>query len=107
MKKLLEQPLFLLLLPVFFVLHGFVENIGFVSVASCLPLLGIYLLSAGIFFLIFYLLLRDSRKAALMSFYLLCFYFFFGAIHDFVKAHAGRLSRYSILLPLFVAGALA
>ena len=107
MKRLSEQPLFLLLLPVFFVLHGFVENIGFVSVASCLPLLGIYLLSAGIFFLIFYLLLRDSRKAALMSFYLLCFYFFFGAIHDFVKAHASRLSRYSILLLLFVAGALA
>jgi hypothetical protein len=32
MKKMLEQtPLFLFLLPVFFVLHGYAENFGYIT----------------------------------------------------------------------------
>ena len=107
MKQLARLPLFLGLLPLFFVFHGFVENLGFISVADCLPPLGLYLLSAGILFLVFFLLLRNGNKAALISFYLLSFYFFFGAVHDFLKAHAHALARYSILLSIFAAGALA
>ena len=107
MKKLSGLPLFLALLPVFFVFHGFVENIGLISIADCLPILAIYLLSAAVLFLVFFLLLRNAGNAALMSFYLLFFYFFFGAIHDFLKDHAPLLSRYSVLLPLLAAGALA
>jgi|GEM_PF-222142 len=106
-NRLTHVPLFLGLLPVFFVFHGFVENLGFITVGDCLPLLGIYLLSAGILFLVFFLLLRDANKAALISFYLLCFYFFFGVLHDFLKAYAHMLSKYSVLLPIFAAGALA
>jgi hypothetical protein len=103
MKKLSGLPVFLFLLPVFFVFHGYVENIGFIGIADCLPLLGLYLLLAIASFLLFYPFFRDRNKAALMSFYGLCFYFFFGALHDFLKARAAPLSRYSILLPLFVA----
>jgi len=106
-NRLARVPLFLGLLPLFFVFHGFIENLGFITVADCLPLLGIYMLSAGILFLVFFLLLRDACKAALISFYLLCFYFFFGVLHDFLKVHVHPLARYSIQLSLFAAGALA
>lgn len=107
MKKIAALPLFVFLLPIFFVIHGFVENIGFISLADCLPLLGIYVAAAGVLLAIFYWFYRDWPRAALMSFYLLCFFLFFGVIHDFLTRHAAPMARYGVLLTLFAVGGIA
>lgn len=98
----MKSPLFLLLLPFFFVFHGYVENFRYIRPLDCLPLLGLYLLATLICFFIFRLFLRDNIKAALMTSFIMGFYFFFGAFHDFVRRHDIFLHRYSITLPLFL-----
>lgn len=94
--------LFLLLLPIFFMSHSYVENFRYIQPFDCLPLLGLYLLATLICFFIFRLFLRNNIKAALMTSFIMAFYFFFGAFHDFVRRHDIFLHRYSISLPLFL-----
>jgi Sulfatase len=101
-KKMPEYPLFFLFVPVFFVLHGFVENCYFIRFADCWPLLGIYTGAAVVVYLLGRLLLKDATKAALFSAYIMGFYLFFGALHDFLRIHSIFLHKYSILLPFFV-----
>jgi Sulfatase len=104
MKSLRTIPFFVFLLPVFFVLHGYRENLGYVHPGEAILLTGVYLTGAAIVFALIYLLYRNRVKAALATGFLLALYFFFGAIQDFLKAHAHPLSRYAILLPtLFIA----
>lgn len=103
MKKLIRPiPLFIILLPLFFVFHRFVENSGYISFFDCLPLMGIYLLAALLLYFLFLLILRQPGRAALISFYILSFYLFFGVLHDFLRRNAIFLHRYSLLLPLFL-----
>ena len=96
-----HQPLFLLLLPVFFVLHGFNENfhsaLANASLILALKYIGIAMALTALAWLLF----RDLFKAALFSFFLLCIYFFFGSAHDFLKTYFTNsfLSRYSFILP--------
>ena len=96
--------LYLLLLPLFFVFHGYVENFRSIPLVDCLPLAGIYLLAAAMLFLLFRLLLRNNNKAGLMAAYLLSIYLFFGAFHDFTRKHNIFLHKYNICLPLFLIG---
>lgn len=98
-RKWTGYPFFLLLLPVFFVFHGYVENYYFMSFGDCLPILGIYLAGAAVLYGIAWLLLRDRLKAALLAVSLLAIYFFFGAGHDFLRRNNIFLRRYSLLLP--------
>lgn len=104
-----QKEYFVFLLPVFFVLHGYVSN--FVSI----PFLHIVFLAvkyAAIAFILCLLLLplfRNWRKAAVFGFFLLCFQFFFGAAHDQLKVWwpESFLVKYTFILPaalvLFVA----
>jgi hypothetical protein len=98
-KKWLHYPLFVLLLPLFFIFHGYVENYYFLSWVDCLPLLGIYITGALIVFLLAFLFMREKMKAALLTGWLLSLYFFFGALHDFLRKQDLFLNRYTILLP--------
>jgi len=98
--KLRHIPFFPFLLPVFFVLHGFVENMAFINLRDCSGLVLTYLLTAGLLYILLYLLYRDAAKASLALGALQAVSFFFGAMHDFLTRHAGFLSRYSIILPL-------
>jgi len=93
--------LFVYLLPVFFVLHGFTGNYNLVPVRPALKLLLIYLLAALAFLILFQMLFRNIYKAGLLSFLLMGYYFFFGAVQDMLyKAFPGAfLSRYSFILP--------
>ena len=50
------KPVFLFLLPVFFVLHGYMENYDFVPVKDALLLTGIYLGASLVFGGLFWLL---------------------------------------------------
>jgi hypothetical protein len=104
-KVLLRSPLFLFLLPIFFVLHGFVENFFFIRFSDCLILMAMYTGAALILYLLSWLILRTPVKAALAASFIMGFYLFFGALHDFLRLHSIFLHRYSIILPSFVIAA--
>lgn len=95
-------PFFLLLLPLFFVLHGYGQNISSVTGSECFELVAEYLLVSGLLFLLGLLSYRRWQKAALFSFGLLFVHLFFGAFHDGLKRISGGffLAKYSVLLPL-------
>jgi sulfatase-like protein len=98
----IARPFFLILLPVFFVFHGFVQNARFVSWSDCLRLTGYYCLAALLLYLLFYLFLKNGIKAALAASFVMAFYLFFGYFHEFLWKHSIFLHHYSIILPLFV-----
>ena len=99
-----DKPLYLLLLPLFFVFHGYRENYDFVPVPDALKLTGIYLFTAAILFLAGWMITKNLNRAGLIAFCILGFHFFFGSIHDGLKSLSanGFISRYSFILPLAV-----
>jgi hypothetical protein len=107
MKRLRTLPFFVFLLPVFFVLHGYRENFGYVHPSEAILLAAVYLVSAAVVFGLALLLYRNAAKAALAAAFLLGLYFFFGAIQDFLKAHFHPMSRYAVLIPVLLIGAAA
>ncbi len=103
MKKLLQHtPLFLFLLPVFFVLHGVNENFGYINVPDCLLLMITYTGAAALLYFLIMPLIKNYVRAALMATYLMAFYCFFGAVHDFFKLQLGLFYKYVELIPLFL-----
>ena len=86
-------------------MHGYVENYTFIRFTDCLLLLGIYIAGTGVVYVSTRLLLRDTMKAALFTTFIMAFYFFFGALHDFLRKNNIFLHKYSILLPVFAATA--
>jgi hypothetical protein len=93
--------LYLILLPIYFLLHGYNAFFGLLSFNILLSLFLSYLTIATILFLGTTLLFRNMQKAFLFSLFLLFVFFFFGAIHDGLKAllNNSRLTSYSFLLP--------
>jgi hypothetical protein len=102
MKTTLRRyPFFLLLLPIFFVIHGFNEAFAYVSASDCAILMASYAVAALLLFAVFRLLFKNSIAAALFSSFLMAFYLFFGAIRDFLGRH--HIShRYTLVLVVFV-----
>jgi hypothetical protein len=98
-NKLQLLPLPVILLPFFFVLHGFLENYGYINLKDAALLTGLYILYAGALFILFLALYRNRIKAGLAAAMLLAIFFFFGALQDFFKSHFAILNRYSVLLP--------
>jgi hypothetical protein len=92
---------FLYLLPFFFVLHGFTENYSLIPINDSLFLILIYLVATGIIFFLSWLPLKSISKAALFSFLIFSYHFFFGSWHDGVKNLFGDIffTRYSFILP--------
>jgi len=107
MKRLQTIPFFVLLLPVFFVLHGYLANFGYIHPGDAFLLAGIYLLGSAILFFTLYLFFRNRTKAALLAGFLLAIYFFFGALQDFLKEYLHPLSRYAVLVPAMLVTATA
>ena len=101
-RKMRQTPFFLVLLPTFFVFHGFVENCFFIRFRDCWALLGLYTGASLVLFAFSTLLLKDRIKAAIFASFMMAFYLFFGALHDFLREHRSFLHKYSILLPGFV-----
>ncbi|MBL7702032.1 MAG: sulfatase-like hydrolase/transferase [Ferruginibacter sp.] len=85
MQRLKKIPFFLLLLPLFFCLHGWLENYGFIRFTEIL-LPGLYIF-AGIALLtgIVFLFTKNIVFASLIVFLFSLWYLFFGALHDLVK----------------------
>ena len=100
MQKLLSgKGVYVFLIPLFFVLHGYNENFGLIGAGDCLILVFTYLAWSVVIYLLAWLLFRNLLKAALLTGMLLCFLLFFGAMEDFFKSHLFPLSRYKVILP--------
>jgi hypothetical protein len=97
-----QYPLFLYLLPVFFVLHGFTENYDFVPVKDAALLALIYLGASIILLLLFRLFYKNRVKAAFIAFLLMAYYFFFGSIQDSLRHlfPGSWITRYIFILPV-------
>lgn len=97
-----KYPLFLFLLPVFFVLHGYTENYDFIPVTDALLLLLLYLGFAILFLFLFRLYYKNWMKAAIMAFLLMAFHFFFGSMQDVLRKTlpGSFFSKYTFILPL-------
>lgn len=86
MKLLKKIPFFLFLLVLFFCLHGWLENYGFISISEVLftglfIFFGILLLTAMLF-----LFTKNFLHASLVTFFIGLWYLFFGALHDWIKS---------------------
>jgi len=105
MNRLKKIPFFIFLLPVFFCLHGLLENFEVLSLPEVL-LTGFYIcLALALLFLVLWLITKNKQHAALGSFYAGVCYLFFGAIQDWLQniAWLSFLNRYLVLLPfLFI-----
>lgn len=94
-------PLFLILLPAFFVLHGFAANYDAVPVIDALFLFFLYACSALVIAAIAWFYYRDITKASLLALMVMAWQFFFGAVQDGLKAGSPAfLSQYRFLLLL-------
>src|SRR5690554_6807463 len=83
-KAFREWPFYILLFPLFFILHGVVENPGLVTSGSALKLGLIYLVVFIGMTAIFRLVLGNLLKAALLTGFIMSFQLFFGALREFV-----------------------
>jgi hypothetical protein len=105
MKALLSKhPYFVALLPIFFVLHGYVAHAEFIAAGGIVQLLLVLLAAAGILYFLFRVMLQQPIKAGLFTLYCLGFYLFFGAFYDFLKAWSPwtLVWKYSVLLTTFL-----
>lgn len=109
LQLLKTKPWFVLLLPLFFVLHGYAEHYSFIGIQDIAYLLGVYCVATILLQLLFRLIFRNNTKAALMTSALMAVYFFFGALFDFLKVHSPikGLYKYSILIPLIAISLMA
>jgi hypothetical protein len=83
-----KTPFFLLLLPVFFCLHGTVENFGVLTVSDVL-LTGLYIsITLALVFLFMLLITKNKAAASVVTFYIGLIDLFFGALHDSLKSIA-------------------
>lgn len=96
-----SKPLFLVLLPAFFVLHGLRENYGVVPVPVAWLLLGTYVAAALLFTGIAWIVYRNRMKAALFASCIMAFHFFFGAVHDQLREWfpGSLVTRHVFILP--------
>jgi len=105
-KKLSRsKPVLVILLPVFFVWHGYVQNYPLVPVPDALKLVFEYLAAALLLVFIFYFIFKSWQKALLFVFFLMCVQFFFGAVQDLFKNwfYTSFIPKYSFLLPFILA----
>lgn len=94
-------PVFLYLLPVFFVLHGCLENYDYIPFKDAALLTGIYIGFSLLFAFLAWIFFRNFTKASLFALLLMAFHFFFGSLYDFAKKIFGDsfLTKYSFILP--------
>ena len=102
MKRFLQTtPLFLVLLPVFFLTHLLTDYFRVLHVRDLyIPETFWYLLIPFILFLIFSVKKPLMHRLALLAFTVLVFFFFFGPLHLFLEKVAPVMSKYTVMVPL-------
>jgi len=98
------KPIFLVLLPAFFVLHGLRENYGVVPVPVAWLLFGTYVAAALLFTGLIWIGYRNWMKAAIYSTCIMVFHFFFGAVHDLLRDWfpGSLVTRHIFILPVSI-----
>ena len=96
-----KYPFFLLLLPFFFVLHGYGQYFPEIHLKTAGLLLLKYAIAVAAMAILFWPLLKNRLKTSLIIFLLLAINLFWGSTLDFVKANSGIpfLTRYIFILP--------
>ncbi len=105
MKIIKEHPIFLILIALFFCFHGVAENFQSVTTIEVFQT-GISILIAILcLFLTLFFLFKRYLFAALVSLFIAVWFFFFGAIHDFLASitFIAFLKKYIIVIPLLLA----
>ncbi len=103
MQLLKKIPFFLILLVVFFCLHGSVENYGYINAGEVVQVGLIAIACIVLFFGFNWLITKDHLYASLITFFIALWYLFYGAIHDLIKTtFLSFLQSYSIMLPLLL-----
>ena len=100
MKLLKQFPLFIVLIVLFFCLHGVSENYGYISFYETIKTGSIILLVIIFVTTILYIFCKDLVYSSLIVFFASLCYLFFGAIQDALKPYT-FVNRYLFLLPLF------
>ncbi len=91
------------LLPVFFVLHNYMQYYGLVSEATAIKVLFEIWTVVLVGFLILFLLIKKATKSLLIVTLLSAVFLFYGAIKDFFSdLPVHFMARYIVLLPLTV-----
>lgn len=96
--NLKKHPYFLLLMPLFFCLHGGEQNFGFIELQEVVE---IFVVLAGgilIVFFIFYFFSKNGSLSALVTMFISVWYLFFGVIKDLFSRWQLAVS-YKFILP--------
>lgn len=101
-SKIKFQEYFLILLPLFFVLHGYNENYPLIKSKDVFELLFTYFLVFGVLSTVFFFLFKSWKKVAVFVLLVMCFHFFFGNILNSLKFifHDSFFAKYVFILPL-------
>ena len=100
--RLNKVPFYVVLLGVFFYLHGSAENFGFVDFSDAIYIGLSILLFTIILFTIFYVFSKNIRYSGFLSFFIMAWYLFFGAVKDALLNALPALSSYSVLIPVLI-----
>lgn len=101
-QPLKKYSIYLFLLPIFFVLHGYVNYFGRIpandAIILCLKYIGISLLLV----FLFYFLYKNLQKSSITVFIIIAYNFFFGPVHDFFKNITGNSFwvKYTFIFPV-------
>ncbi|MDB5208834.1 MAG: hypothetical protein JWR72_3909 [Flavisolibacter sp.] len=107
MKKGLQvasKEFFLFLMPLFFVLHGYINNMQAMQFSEAIGLWLQTVLAISLILLIGLLNFRSLRKASVFAFSIMFFHLFFGPLHDLLKSLFPSifLSKYIFILPVLL-----
>ena len=104
MKQLKTKPWFIFLLVVFFILHGAVENFGFIYPVEIIKIALTIFCCVAVFYFITKFLVKNAIHAALICFFISTWILFFGAIFDWVKGihFLYWLHSYTIFIPFML-----
>lgn len=100
MKKILQYPFYMMMLPLFFVLHACLEHFGSLSFTDFLLTAAIYMAATVLLTGFFYWLNRNLVKAGILALIPALVFFFYTATREFLLNTAGweEIARYRFLL---------
>lgn len=102
--SLRKIPIFLALLPVFFIYSGYNELFGFLSASFILKNTAWVIGGILLLFLLSRLYFKDAQQTTVFTFFIAAFLLLFGFLHDLLK-QAGLpklFSSYTLLLPIII-----
>lgn len=104
MNTLKKIPFFLILLVVFFCLHGTVENYGYLNLKEVLWVAMVIIFCIVVFFALVWFITKNVLFTSLLIFFISSWYLFFGAIHDLIKSvpFLHLLRSYTVLIPILI-----